>query len=116
MFSVDHMFNIDKRQIIRRVLSLIMCVIMVASLAACGRSEDTVQAEDDDGTIEIGFTFDSFIIERWERDRDVFVSRAHDLGVEVNVQNANGDVDTQISQIEYFIEKKVKDYLELMII
>ncbi len=66
-----------------------------------------VQAEDDDGTIEIGFTFDSFIIERWERDRDVFVSRAHELGVEVNVQNANGDVDTQISQIEYFIEKRV---------
>ena len=84
-----------------------MCLIMVVSVTACGRSEDMVQAEDDDGTIEIGFTFDSFIIERWERDRDVFVSRAHELGVEVNVQNANGDVDTQISQIEYFIEKRV---------
>ena len=101
------MLDTDKRQLIRRFISLIMCLIMVVSVTACGRSEDMVQAEDDDGTIEIGFTFDSFIIERWERDRDVFVSRAHELGVEVNVQNANGDVDTQISQIEYFIEKKV---------
>ena len=84
-----------------------MCLIMVVSVTACGRSEDMVQTEDDDGNIEIGFTFDSFIIERWERDRDVFVSRAHELGVDVNVQNANGDVDTQISQIEYFIEKRV---------
>lgn len=55
----------------------------------------------------IGLSFDSYIIERWERDRDVFVATAKDLGAEINVQSANGDIDTQISQIEYFIEKKV---------
>ena len=33
-----------------------------------------------------GVTFDSFVIERWERDRDIFVSTAKDLGAEVNVQ------------------------------
>lgn len=55
----------------------------------------------------IGMSFDSFLIERWQRDRDVFVSTASDLGAEVNVQIANGDVDEQISQIEYFIKKDV---------
>jgi D-xylose transport system substrate-binding protein len=37
----------------------------------------------------------------------MFVSTAKSLGAEVNVQSANGDVDEQISQIRYFIRKKM---------
>jgi D-xylose transport system substrate-binding protein len=37
----------------------------------------------------------------------VFVSTAKELGAEVNVQNANGDVNEQIEQIKYFIKKKM---------
>lgn len=55
----------------------------------------------------IGMSFDSFVIERWIRDRDVFVSTANGLGADVNVQSANGDVQTQISQIKYFIKSRV---------
>ena len=32
---------------------------------------------------------DSFVIERWIRDRDVFVATARELGAEVNVQDAD---------------------------
>lgn len=60
-----------------------------------------------DDKIQIGMIFDTFVVERWQRDRDVFVSTAMDLGAEVNVQNANGDVDEQIALMEYFIKKKV---------
>ena len=49
----------------------------------------------------------SFVIERWLRDRDMFVSTAQSLGAEVNVQVAGGEVEEQISQIEYFIQKKM---------
>ena len=49
-------------------------------------------------------TFDTFVVERWQRDRDVFVSTAKELGAEVIVQTAHGDVHKQISQIDYFIE------------
>ena len=52
----------------------------------------------------IGLSFDSFVIERWTRDRDVFVSAANELGAEVNVQSAGGDVDVQISHIKHFID------------
>ncbi|MBO7362332.1 MAG: substrate-binding domain-containing protein, partial [Lachnospiraceae bacterium] len=52
-------------------------------------------------------SFDSFVIERWQRDRDVFVSTAKELGATVNVQNANGDIEKQKEQIEYFINKGV---------
>ena len=54
-------------------------------------------------------SFDSFVIERWQRDRDVFVSTAKELGATVNVQNANGDIEKQKEQIEYFINKGVDD-------
>ena len=52
-------------------------------------------------------SFDSFIIERWQRDRDVFVSTAKEYGAEVNVQNASGDVEEQKKQIEYLIAKEM---------
>lgn len=65
------------------------------------------QEKESEDTIRIGISFDSFVIERWQRDRDVFVSTAKKLGAEVNVQNANGNVEEQISQIEYLISKDV---------
>ncbi len=100
-------FTLYKKKLIRKVTSLCLCAIIMCTCVSCGSTETQIQPVESDGVIEIGFTFDSFIIERWERDRDVFVARAHELGAEVNVQNANGDVEAQISQIEYFIQKKV---------
>lgn len=58
-------------------------------------------------SIEIGFLFDTFSLERWQRDRDIFVSAATDLGAEVNVQCANGDIKKQREQLLYMIEKRV---------
>lgn len=51
-------------------------------------------------------SFDSFVIERWLRDRDAFVAAADQLGAEVNVQNASGDVEEQIEQIRYLIKNR----------
>lgn len=55
--------------------------------------------------IQIGMSFDTFVLERWLRDRDVFVSTATELGAEVNVQNANGDATEQLRQVQYLIDK-----------
>lgn len=35
------------------------------------------------------------------------MAAADNLGAEINVQNANGDVEEQIEQIRYLIKKKV---------
>lgn len=66
------------------------------------RDENVTEEEE---KVQIGMSFDSFVIERWQRDRDVFVSMAKELGAEVNVQNANGDLEEQKNQIDYFIKK-----------
>lgn len=83
----------------------------------CGERQEQQAAKEEkqDDVIQIGITFDSFVIERWQRDRDVFVSAAQELGAEVNVQNANGDLQEQIAQLDYFIEKKMDVIVVVMV-
>lgn len=98
----------QKKDRLRIVISFLMTVILATG---CSGSTEIVkepqQQSEDSEEIQIGMAFDSFLIERWERDRDIFVSRARDLGASVNVQNANGDVQKQKDQIKYLIDKKM---------
>lgn len=93
----------NKRNTFFVLVLLVMCL-----LSGCGGQTQKEEADkQEEDKLQIGFSFDSFLIERWERDRDIFVTMAKELGAEVNVQNANGDVEEQIAQIEYLIEKKM---------
>lgn len=69
--------------------------------------ESTAVSAQTEETVQIGLSVDSFVIERWIRDRDMFVAAAKEMGAEVNVQDAGGDVREQINQIEYFIKKQM---------
>lgn len=96
----------------KRILCAVMAGLMLTSfclLSGCGAAEERVEEKSTEAEdkLQIGMSFDSFVIERWQRDRDVFVSTAKEMGAEVNVQNANGSVEEQIAQIEYFIDKKM---------
>lgn len=90
---------------IRGRLALLLSVILL--LCGCQSQEQGGNEKVDvtEKKITIGMSFDSFVIERWQKDRDVFVSMAKEMGAEVNVQNANGDLEEQKKQIEYFIDK-----------
>lgn len=88
----------------KRCIAVLACVmLMVSLLTSCNSKEDNEKEKNDDAELEIGITFDTFVLERWSRDRDVFVSTAEKLGAKVVVQNANGNVDKQKEQIEKFI-------------
>lgn len=93
---------------------LFLCMVLLSGCAEGTQAPDTAEEQQEKG-IQIGITFDSFIIERWQRDRDVFVSAAQELGAEVNVQNANGDMKEQIAQIDYFIQKKMDVIVVVMV-
>ena len=100
----------QKRRHAACVLALALMLGLVVS--GCGRYAETDHEgrkaeEAGEDAVRIGISFDSFVIERWLRDRDVFVSTAQSLGAEVNVQNANGEVSEQIAQIRYLISKKM---------
>lgn len=87
---------------------VMLTMSLLISITGCSKKQENDKDTDAmEKKIQIGLSFDSFVIERWQRDRDVFVSTAQELGAEVNVQNANGDVKEQISQINYLINKKM---------
>ena len=81
-----------------RWLLLSLALLLAAALAAgCGNKPQEPQKEEakEEDKLQIGLSFDSFVIERWLRDRDMFVSTAQSLGAEVNVQVAGGVVEEQ---------------------
>lgn len=85
---------------------LFLTAVMLLTGCASGRQNTEISREEEqEDRIQIGLSFDTFVLERWQRDRDAFVARAAELGAEVNVQNANGDLEEQIAQIEYLIAK-----------
>ena len=102
-----------------RIKSLLLGTLLLCTgiilLSGCGTrteekqtdQEETAFSGKEEDKIQIGLAVDSFVIERWIRDRDVFVATARELGADVNVQDAGADAEEQISQIEYFISKQV---------
>lgn len=92
----------------RRVVLWMLAAMMLLSGCAA-ESEGSVSEAEKEGTDKplIGLVFDSFVIERWERDRDIFVSMAKELGAEVLVGNANGEVEEQQKIISQMIDRKV---------
>ena len=68
---------------------------------------NTRPGNQENNTIRIGLSVDTLIAERWQRDRDIFVARAKELGAEVIVQNANNDIQEQIEQLKYLINQNI---------
>lgn len=96
----------------RKLKFILTPVLLIIGLlfSSCKNIDDAqifAKSEPKAGNLKIGMSLDSFIIERWTRDRDVFVSVANDNGADVNVQNANGDLDAQKKQIRYLIDQKM---------
>lgn len=58
-------------------------------------------------SITIGFSIDTLAIERWQRDLDIFINTAKELGAEVIVQNAGNSVEEQNRQLMYLMERNV---------
>ena len=86
----------------------LMIILVVSVLSGCSvKEKETVQKKSDKEEIQIGMSFDSFVIERWNKDKSVFVSKAVSYGAKVNVQNANGELGKQIEQIRYLIKKNM---------
>lgn len=91
----------------KKMIGLFLLLGICAALTGCGSQEKKEEPAPQEDKVKIGLCFDTFVLERWIRDRDVFETTAKIQGAEVNVQNANGDVEQQISQIRYFIKKRM---------
>ena len=57
--------------------------------------------------LTIGFSIDTLAIERWQRDMDVFINKAKEMGADVIVQNAGNSIEEQNRQLMYLLERNV---------
>lgn len=90
---------------IKSFLVVASLVLSVAIGLVLGRpaGDAATGARDAVRTVKIGFSLDTLKEARWARDRDAFVARARELGVEVTVLSANGDDNRQVADVESLI-------------
>lgn len=80
------------------VLSLVLSVLIGVALSRANRAVDP--AGDASGGPVIGLSMDTLKEARWQKDRDLFVGRAEELGATVLVQAANSDDTRQIQDVK----------------
>jgi D-xylose transport system substrate-binding protein len=94
----------------RAILSLIVVAFSLFVLS-CARSPEqntaAPAAANKSGKIRIGLSMDTLKEERWQKDRDIFVRRAEELGAEVLVQAADGKDETQVKQAESLLTQGI---------
>ncbi len=73
-------------------LVIFLLVVVLVLLTGCQAKQ---VYKNDDGKVIIGFISESMTVERWLRDRDIFVAKAEELGADVIVQNAYEDSSRQ---------------------
>jgi D-xylose transport system substrate-binding protein len=105
-----------------QVRLILLMLTLIGSVSACkgnGAVDGTLQSptptkqpaiEDTGGSpttanrkIKIGFSMDTLLEERWQKDRDLFKKAVESLGAEVEIMAANGDDAVQIWQAETLI-------------
>jgi D-xylose transport system substrate-binding protein len=75
----------------RRITILLLALLFTLF---CGCARDKTSGKDED-VLKVGFIYETMTLERWQRDRDIFVAKAVDLGAEVIVKDAYEDSDRQ---------------------
>lgn len=98
----------------RRATTLSCFIILALIAGACvsGTQQPTNNSatrtkKGPNDPVVIGFSMDTLKEERWQRDKDLVEKRAKELGMQVNVQVANGDDNLQIKQAENLLTQGV---------
>lgn len=89
-----------------RFATLVTAVTVISFVSACVEAPSD-KSNKSSGRIRIGLSMDTLKEERWQRDRDLFVERAEELGADVLVQSADGDDKVQTQQAENLLTQGV---------
>lgn len=87
----------------RKVVYLIEVIVIVLLIIVTILGQGIWTEAKKDGTVKIGFSMDSLVVERWQYDKDFFVSACKRLGANVIVKTGNNDTELQIEQIRELI-------------
>lgn len=85
----------------KKLLGLLLCVMVVTSmLAGCGKKAATTSK---DGGKKVGVAMPTKDLQRWNQDGENMKKQLEEAGFVVDLQYANNDIATQVSQIENMI-------------
>jgi D-xylose transport system substrate-binding protein len=90
----------------RILLVIVSCILSVVTGLVLSRSGGGVKSVERQRPL-IGLSMDTLKEERWQRDRDMFVSRAAELGADVKVLAANSDDTRQLADVDSLITSGV---------
>jgi D-xylose transport system substrate-binding protein len=97
----------NRTKSLRFVAFAITVTALFASACVEAPSDKSNNPKSNSGRIRIGLSMDTLKEERWQRDRDLFVERAKELGADVLVQAADGDDKVQTQQAENLLTQGV---------
>ena len=108
----------------KKILAMLLALVMVLSLAACGGSSapaeeapkadapaaeaPAAEAPAEEASNLIGVAMPTKDLQRWIQDGDNMKKQLEAAGYEVDLQYANNDVATQVSQIENMLLNEVE--------
>ena len=102
-----------KKKLIKKTGKILSAVIFTLFFISCTKnntqkfSGNAEKKTDSSKQITIGFSIDTLAIERWQRDLDVFINKARELGASVIVQNAGNNLEEQNRQLLYLLDRNV---------
>jgi D-xylose transport system substrate-binding protein len=92
---------------LRIFLVVASCVVSLITGFVISRNDSSTESVRARANHLIGLSMDTLKEERWQGDRDLFVTRARELGADVLVQSANSDDTRQISDVQALISRRV---------
>ncbi|HOV27445.1 MAG TPA: sugar ABC transporter substrate-binding protein [Pseudobacteroides sp.] len=95
----------------RKLLAVLLVSVMIFGLAACGTQNDESPSSDANSSsdgILIGVGMPTQSLQRWNQDGANMKEQLEAKGYKVDLQYANNDVNTQVSQLENMILKGCK--------
>src|SRR5436853_6532372 len=92
---------------LRIFLVVASCVVSLITGFVISRSASSTESVRARAKPLIGLSMDTLKEERWQGDRDLFVTRARELGADVLVKSANSDDTRQIREVQALISRRV---------
>lgn len=103
--------NMNQIKTLRTIFTFIVIAFSLFALSCVQSPQQNAAAtpptQNKSGKIRIGLSMDTLKEERWQKDRDIFVKRAEELGAEVLVQAADGKDETQVKQAESLLTQGI---------
>ncbi|MCX7708585.1 MAG: substrate-binding domain-containing protein [Clostridia bacterium] len=93
----------------KRIVTILLAAVVLISIAGCQTTKESSLPTElkKDKKVKIGFSMATLQEERWQRDRDIFVAKAKEMGGDVIVQTANNNSDDQIDQVKFLLEQDI---------